>query len=91
MEENIQFTELEQSLLNLRQLTDKITKNLDNYNRIITENINSGVGVWDSEMAGFYRQRWESVMEEFPSVIEIFQTQSSNLEQYIKNMKGVDE
>ena len=91
MQENIELQELEKSLINLKTLTEKMSRNLENVNREIRENINSGVGVWDSATAELYRGRWESLMEEFPSIIETFSHQETNLEQFIENMKKVEE
>ena len=87
MQENIEFVELQKSLVNLKQLTEKMTNNLNNVNTLIRDNINSGVGVWDSDLASSYRVRWESLMEEFPNVISTFHQQAQNLESFINNMK----
>ncbi len=91
MEENVSFTELDKSLLNLKELTEKISKNLDNVNILVRDNINTGRGVWDSDMAKLYRDRWESLMEEFPEIIKTFQQQETNLANFIENMKKTEE
>ena len=91
MEEKVEFTELEKSLVTLKQLTEKVDKNLSNVNNLLKENINTGAGVWDSEEAAQYRERWETFMEEFPDIIKTFQQQETNLEQFISNMKKTEE
>ncbi len=91
MEENIAFTELDKSLLNLKELTAKISKNLNNVNVLVRDNINTGAGVWDSEMASLYRERWEALMEEFPEIIKTFEQQETNLAQFMSNMKKTEE
>ncbi len=90
MQENINFEELDKSLQNLKDLTEKMSKNLVNVNNIIKDTMNSGAGVWDSRTAELYRIRWEALMEEFPEIIQVFNKQSLNLEQFINNMKKVD-
>ena len=90
MQENIELAELEKSLINLKTLTEKMGRNLDRVNMLIRDNINSGAGVWDSEAASLYRQRWESLMEDFPKVVETFRQQETNLEQFLLNMKKVE-
>ena len=91
MQENINIVELEKSLQNIKELTEKMTRTLVNVNSIIKENVNSGIGIWDSQTADVYRTRWESLMEEFPGIVLIFNQQASNLEQLINNMKKVEE
>ena len=91
MEENLQMVELEKSLIHLKQIREKMTKTLESFNGIVRDNINSGIGVWDSEMARLYRERWEQLMETFPEILKIFATQETNLEQYLQNMKKVEE
>ena len=60
-------------------------------NTLIKENINSGMGIWDSNLASFYRKRWEVLSEEFPTIIYTFNQQATNLENFINNMKKVEE
>ncbi|MBR3210500.1 MAG: hypothetical protein IKF71_00995 [Bacilli bacterium] len=91
MQENVELVELEKSLTKLKQLTDGIDHNLNHVNALIKDNINSGMGIWDSELAGMYRIRWESLMEEFPTVVNTFRQQATNLEIFIDNMKKVEE
>ena len=91
MQETIEFLELQKSLNNLKQLTEKIDHNLNNVNSLVKDTINSGIGVWDSELAGQYRARWETLMEEFPDIISTFQQQALNLEMFVNNMKKVEE
>ena len=91
MQENVELVELEKSLTKLKQLTDGIDHNLNHVNALIKDNINSGMGIWDSELAGMYRTRWESLMEEFPTVVNTFRQQATNLEIFIDNMKKVEE
>jgi len=91
MEEKVEFTELEKSLVTLKQLTEKVDKNLSNVNNLLKENINTGAGVWDSGDAAQYRARWEAFMEEFPDILKTFQQQETNLEQFIGNMKKTEE
>ena len=91
MQENVELNELEKSLNNIKQLTDRMTKNLERVNTIITENINTGDGIWDSEQASLYRTKWETVMKDFPTIIKTVQQQESNLANFIENMKKVEE
>ena len=91
MQENVELNELEISLITLKTLTEKMSKNLNNMNNLIRDNINSGVGVWDSQTAELYRIRWDSLAENFPDVINTLEQQSTNLEEFIKNMKKVEE
>ncbi|MBR6136563.1 MAG: hypothetical protein IKQ06_00215 [Bacilli bacterium] len=91
MQENINIEELEKSLLNIKNLTERMSKNLLNTNQLIRDSINNGSGVWDGEAAGLYRSRWESIMSDFPDVIQTFQKQEANLETFIENMKKVEE
>lgn len=91
MEENIDFVELQKSLSKFKELTEKMSHNLASINNLIKENINSGAGVWDSELAASYRMRWEALMEEFPTILYTFNQQASNLEIFINNMKKVEE
>ena len=91
MQENINIDELEKSLSNIRNLTEKMSKNLLNTNQLIRDSINNGSGVWDSNSAELYRNRWESLISDFPEVIQTFQKQESNLETFIENMKKVEE
>ena len=91
MQENFEFTELEKSLSRLKQLTEKMTTTLENANHMITENINTGVGIWDSEMAGLYRSKWDVLLNEVPDILKTFQQQETNLEHFIENMKKVEE
>ena len=91
MQENVELNELETSLITLKTLTEKMTKNLNNMNILIRENINSGVGVWDSNMAEMYRTKWENLAQNFPDVVNTLQKQEANLEEFINNMKKVEE
>ena len=91
MEEKVAFTELDKSLLNLKELTDKINKNLNDVNNLIKEHINTGSGIWDSEMAKLYRERWDALMENMPDIIKTFQQQETNLSTFIENMKKTEE
>ena len=91
MQENINFTELEKSLNKLRDLTENVSHNLTEINQIVNENVNSGVGVWDSMQASLYKERWNQLSEEFPEIINVFQKQESNLLSFITNMKQGNE
>ena len=91
MEEKVAFTELDKSLLNLKELTVKINKNLNDVNILVKDNINTGSGVWDSDMAKLYRERWDALMEDVPDIIKTFQQQSTNLSNFIENMKKTEE
>ena len=91
MQENIDLVELEKSLTTLKGLTEKIDKTLTNVNGIVKENINTGVGIWDSDLASLYRTRWDLLAENFPDIINMFNTQAVNLETFITNMKKVGE
>ncbi len=87
MQENINYTELEQKLIKIKTLTENVQVSLNIMNDVICENINSGVGIWDSPSAKTYRDRWTNLSEDFPKIIEIFTTQEKNLETFINNMK----
>ena len=91
MEENVVFNELDKSLLNLKELTEKVNKNLTNVNALIKDNINTGSGIWDSEQAKLYRERWDVLMEEIPDIIKTFSQQETNLSQFMSNMKKTEE
>ena len=91
MQENINFTELENSLNRLKNLTESVSHNLMDINSIVNENVNSGIGVWDSMQAALYKERWNQLSEEFSEIIHIFQTQESNLFSFINNMKQGNE
>lgn len=90
MQENINYTELEQTLNNIKNLTEKVNKNLYTINNQIEENIASGEGIWDSQLASNYKKRWQNITEEFPKIIDTFMIQEKNLELYINSMKNVD-
>ena len=90
-EENIEFNELEKSLLNIKQLTEKMSKTLESVDGLIKDNINNGSGVWDSQTAELYRSRWDLLSQEFPTIIETFSQQEENLNQFITNMKKTEE
>ena len=91
MQENIEFNELETTLTNIRILTEKLTRSVNNVNILIQENVNSGIGVWDAESAAGFRKRWDTLMEEVPLVLETFKSQETNLEQVVQNMKTTEE
>ena len=91
MQENVDITELEKSLISLKQLTEKMDRNLKNVDALIKDNINSGAGIWDSDVAALYRTRWEALIEDFPTIIYTFNQQATNLENFINNMKKVEE
>ena len=91
VEENIELSELEKSLLNIKQLTDKMSHILDNVNSLIKDNINTGAGVWDSKTAELYRARWDNLSSDFPTIIQTFTQQEENLNQFITNMKKTEE
>ena len=91
MNENVELNSLETSLNNIKTMTEKLTHSINNINRLIIENVNSGVGVWDSESAEYFRTRWDNLMEEVPTVIEIFKSQESNLDKVVQNMKSIEE
>ena len=91
MQENIEFDPLEKSLLQIKQLTERMAKNLEKVNQVVNENINTGDGIWDSEQASLYRTKWEVAMKEFPIILKTFQQQEANLENFLENMKKVEE
>ena len=91
MQENINFIELEKSLNRLKNLTESVSRNLTEVNSIVNENVNSGVGVWDSTQAALYKERWNQLSEEFPEIINVFQKQEANLLSFITNMKQGNE
>lgn len=91
MQENIEINNLETSLNNIKQLTEKLTHSVNNINALIEENINSGIRVWDSESASRFRARWDNMMEEIPMVIETFKAQEANLENVIKSATNIKE
>ena len=88
MQENINIEELEKSLINIKNLTEKMNQNLLNTNTLINDNINNGSGVWDSSSAELYKSRWQTLMEEFPDIIKTFQQQETNLETFMINRFG---
>jgi len=91
MEEKIEFVELEKSLLRLRQLTEKMNHALTSMDILIKDNINTGVGIWDSEQAALFREKWELLSQDFPDIMNTFQHQQSNLDLFITNMKKTEE
>ena len=91
MQENIEIDQLTKSLIQMKQLTERMARNLEKVNQVIEENINTGSGVWDSEQAALYKGRWETVMKEFPMIIKTFQQQEADLEKFLENMKKVEE
>ncbi len=90
MQEQINLDELEKAVLNLEELTEKVNYTLNHANKVVEENINSGRGVWDGQMAEFYKRRWETLQKEFPSILETFSDQEKNLKEYLENMKRVE-
>ncbi len=91
MQEKLEMIELEKSLVNLKQLSEKMNHTLTSINTIVKDNINTGTGIWDSDLAADYRARWDTLMDEFPTVLYTFKQQEANLEIFINNMKKVEE
>ena len=91
MNENVELNSLETTLNNIKTMTEKLTHSINSINELIVENINSGVGVWDTSSANYFRTRWDNMMGEVPAVIETFKSQENNLEKVVKNIKSVEE
>ncbi len=90
MQESVNYIELEQAVQRIEDLTVKVKTSLETIDKVIEENINSGVGIRDSASAEHYKERWQKEREEFPKIIEIFTHQSKNLQAYLKNMQNVE-
>ncbi|MBP5679158.1 MAG: hypothetical protein J6X28_04970 [Bacilli bacterium] len=91
MIENLQMVELSKSLAKIKELTEKVEKSFQNADILVKENINTGNGVWDSDSAKLWKEKWENLREDFPAIVETFHQQESNLETFIENMKKTEE
>ncbi len=76
----VESEEVKNKLNELKQLTDRVEKNLINMNSLITETVGQNVGVWDGESANQFRSDWNKIENEIPSYLKIFQKQVINIE-----------
>ena len=87
MKEKINFTELEVSLNNIKNLVDKMNHDLTSINTTINEHINSGEGILDGNSGVIFKNKWDEISKDIPTVIGFLKDQQTNLENLINNMK----
>ena len=88
MQEKINFEELDNSLNNIKSLTETIRANLTGIDNIINENINTGVGILDGNSGEVFKKKWELLREDIPSIFDALSIQENNLETFINTMKN---
>ena len=87
----INFEELNKSLVNLKLQADIVKDSIIIMNNLVTNNINTGAGIWDGPSASAYKTKWNSLNEELPTFIDDFRKQADNLELFINTMKNTEE
>ena len=88
---NINFEELNKSLVNLKTQAETVKESLTAMNNLVEDNINSGAGIWDGPSAATYKTKWNSLKDEIPTIIDDFRKQADNLEMFINTMKNGEE
>ena len=78
---NIIDTEnINKKVIEIKNLTDKVATNFDNFNTMIEEMVDTGIGVWDGESAHNYKISWQNFSQKIPTFVTAFETQINNLQ-----------
>ena len=91
MENKIDFEKLTQKVQELEMITEKLKTSLSNFDQLMEDNIQSGKGIWDGESAILWKEEWKQLIAEMPEVIDTFQKQSKNIQNFIEIMKKTEQ
>ena len=86
----LEYEKISNKLNELKELTERVEKNLLNMNELITETVDQGIGIWDGESANQFRTSWSNVENEIPSYVDVFQKQINNIHLMIEKTKQND-
>ena len=86
----LEYEKISNKLNELKELTERVEKNLLNMNELITETVDQGIGIWDGESANQFRTSWSNVENELPSYVDVFQKQINNIHLMIEKTKQND-
>ena len=80
----IEYEELKNKINEVNDLTTKVENNFKKIDNIITENINTGKGIWDGEEAQNFKNEWSNLKENIPNIVDIYKKQAQNIENVLE-------
>ena len=80
----IEYEELKNKINEVNDLTTKVENNFKTIDNIITENINTGKGIWDGEEAQNFKNEWSNLKENIPNIVDIYKKQAQNIENVLE-------
>ena len=86
----LNFSEIEQKLVRIRELGDTVEKALNGISQLINENVNTGKGVFDGTAATQFMEKWQELDRELPGFIQDIKKQAANVEIAIKEARNAD-
>jgi len=87
----LNYSAAQQSLNVLKNLAEEVRTNLNNINNLITQNVNTGDGLWDGNSASNFLNNWGDVAKDIPTYITYLENQVENLSEFIKEISTPDE
>ena len=60
----VKYEEIKNKLNELKEVTERVEKNLTNMDSLITETVGQNIGVWDGESANQFRASWNNISNE---------------------------
>ncbi len=85
-----EYEALKDKVQQIYDLTIKVEDAFNKLDKLVTENVNSGKGIWDGVDANKYKIEWDKIKEDIPSSINIFKIQADNIEKILSE-KNKDE
>ena len=86
----LNFSEIEQKLVRIRELGDTVEKALNGISQLINENVNTGKGVFDGTVATQFMSKWQELDRQLPGFIQDIKKQAANVEIAIKEARNAD-
>ena len=80
----IEYIELENKVKQIEELSNTVENTFKKMDYLVSNNVNSGKGIWDGEEAGNFKNEWEELKESIPEVTNIFRTQANNISNVIE-------
>lgn len=81
----VDFEKMNNKVNELKQLAERVDKNLWNMDNLISDTVGQNIGVWDGESAQDFLKEWKKISSEFPSYVDDFKKQIHNIEIFLEN------